>query len=126
MALAALDVETDSARERAAHPMPSHLHHAIESADRKLDVARDTFEGHPGSIGAEALKLLAEAERIRMDLGQSLGRSADAVPVIQEHHREQARAMAERVALLASEALSVARRDIGASRHAVGVRGGIG
>lgn len=116
---AALDAATTSTRERATAPMPpvNLLHHAVDDADRKLDVARDAIAGHPGWIGAEALMRLAESERIRIDLGHCLGGPAGAVTVIREVHRMQAMTMARSVAFLAGEALRLARRDIDASRR---------
>lgn len=116
---AALEAAMAAARERATRPLPpvNHVHHAIEDADRKLDVARDAIAGHPGWIGAEALTRLAESERIRVDLHHSLGTSAATAIVNHEDHRKQAMAMARRVAMLAGEALHLARRDIDAARR---------
>ncbi|MBT2517681.1 hypothetical protein J7E29_09575 [Streptomyces sp. ISL-90] len=115
---AGLDAAIAAARERAARPIPplEHVHHAIDDADRQLAVARDVIAGHRGWIGADARTRLAESERIRIDLDRYLGRSAATVSVIDEDHREQAMAMARRVAYLAGEALQLARRDIDASR----------
>ena len=77
-----------------------------------------------GRISAEALTLLAESERIRIDLSHSLGSSAATVTVTDQDHREQMIAMARRVASLAGEALQLARRDIDARRrHGLGRRG---
>ena len=117
-ARAALDAAIAAARERATDliPLVNHVHHAIKDADRQLDVARDAIAGHPGWIGAEALTRLAESERIRIDLGHSLGGSAATITVTDQDHREQMIAMARRVASLAGEALHLARRDIDASR----------
>ena len=92
------------------------MHHAIRDADRQLDVARDAIARHPAWIGAEALTLLAESERIRIDLSHSLGSSAETIRVTDQDHREQMIAMARRIAYLASEALHLARRDIDACR----------
>ena len=83
---------------------------------KQLAVARDIIAGHRGWIGADARTRLAESERIRVDLDHYLGRSAAAATVIDEDHREQAMAMARRVAYLAGEALHLAGRDIDASR----------
>jgi hypothetical protein len=79
-------------------------------------VARDVIAGHRGWIGADARTRLAESERIRIDLDRFLGMPAAAATVIDEDHREQAMAMARRVAYLAGEALQLAQRDIDASR----------
>ncbi len=117
-ALAALDAAIASARERATRPIQpmAHVHHAIKDADRQLDVARDAIARHRAWIGGEALTLLAESERIRIDLSHSLGSSAETVRVTDQDHREQMIAMARSVASLAGEALHLARRDIDASR----------
>ncbi|GAA1061816.1 hypothetical protein [Agromyces bracchium] len=95
-----------------------HVLHAVRDADRRLDVARDAVAGHPGRIGAEALRRLAESERIRVDLGQVLGSAGSEVTVIvsDADHRAQVIEMARRAASLASESLSLARRDLGAMR----------
>jgi hypothetical protein len=113
-----LDAAIAAARERAARPIPplEHVRHAIDDADRQLAVARDVIAGHRGWIGADARTRLAESERIRIDLDRFLGMSAAAVTVIDEDHREQAMAMARRVAYLAGEALQLAQRDIDSSR----------
>ncbi|MCD2441433.1 hypothetical protein LQ757_03980 [Agromyces sp. SYSU K20354] len=113
-----LDAAIAAARERAARPIPplEHVHHAIDDADRQLAVARDVIAGHRGWIGADARTRLAESERIRIDLDHFLGGSAASVTAIDEDHREQAMAMARRVAYLAAEALNLARRDIDSSR----------
>ncbi|MFE6254551.1 hypothetical protein [Agromyces sp. NPDC057865] len=113
-----LDAAIAAARERAARPIPplEHVRHAIDDADRQLAVARDVIAGHRGWIGADARTRLAESERIRIDLDHFLGRSAATATVIDEDHREQAMAMARRVAYLAAEALHLARRDIDSSR----------
>ncbi len=115
---AGLDAAIAAARERAARPIPplEHVRHAIDDADRQLAVARDIIAGHRGWIGADARTRLAESERIRVDLDHYLGTSAAAATVIDEDHREQAMAMARRVAYLAGEALRLAQRDIDASR----------
>ena len=115
---AGLDAAIAAARERAARPIPplEHVRHAIDDADRQLAVARDVIAGHRGWIGADARTRLAESERIRIDLDRFLGMSAAAVTVIDEDHREQAMAMARRVAYLAGEALQLAQRDIDSSR----------
>lgn len=115
---AALDAALAAARERETSPIPrvGHVRHAIEDADRLLDVARDAIAGHPGWIGAEALTRLAESERIRVDLGHALGGPTATITVTVDAHREQVIAMARRVAHLASESLQLARRDIEATR----------
>ena len=117
-ARAALDAAITAARERATDliPLVNHVHHAIKDADRQLDVARDAITGHPGWISPEALMRLAESERIRIDLGHSLGSPAAIITMTDQDHREQMIAMARRVASLAGEALHLARRDIDASR----------
>ena len=104
-----------SARARPIPPL-EHVRHAIDDADRQLAVARDVIAGHRGWIGADARTRLAEAERIRIDLDRFLGTPAAAATAIDEDHREQAMAMARRVAFLAGEALQLAQRDIDASR----------
>jgi len=115
---AGLDAAIAAARERAARPIPplEHVRHAIDDADRQLAVARDVIAGHRGWIGADARTRLAESERIRIDLDRYLGTSAAAATVIDEDHREQAMAMARRVAYLANDALQLAQRDINSSR----------
>ena len=115
---AGLDAAIAAARERAARPIPplEHVRHAIDDADRQLAVARDVIAGHRGWIGADARTRLAESERIRIDLDRYLGTSAAASTVIDEDHREQAMAMARRVAYLANDALQLAQRDINSSR----------
>lgn len=115
---AGLDEAIAKARERAARPIPplEHVRHAIDDGDRQLAVARDVIAGHRGWIGADARTRLAEAERIRIDLDRYLGTSASAATSIDEDHREQAMAMARRVAFLAGEALQLAQRDIDSSR----------
>jgi hypothetical protein len=113
-----LDAAIAAARERAARPIPplEHVRNAIDDADRQLAVARDVIAGHRGWIGADARTRVAEAERIRIDLDRYLGTSAAAATAIDEDQREQALAMARRVAFLASEGLQLAQRDIDASR----------
>jgi hypothetical protein len=115
---AGLDAAIAAARERAARPIPplEHVRHAIDDADQQLAIARDIIAGHRGWIGADARTRLAESERIRVDLDRFLGRSAATATAIDEDDREQAMAMARRVAYLAGEALHLARRDIDASR----------
>jgi len=113
-----LDAAIAAARERAARPIPpiEHVRHAIDDADRQLAVSRDVIAGHRGWIGADARTRVAEAERIRIDLDRYLGTSASAATTIDEDQREQALAMARRVAFLANEGLQLAQRDIDASR----------
>jgi hypothetical protein len=113
-----LDAAIAAARERAARPIPplEHVRNAIDDADRQLAVARDVIAGHRGWIGADARTRVAEAERIRIDLDRYLGTSAAAATAVDEDQREQALAMARRVAFLASEGLQLAQRDIDASR----------
>ncbi|WP_235508411.1 hypothetical protein [Agromyces sp. Soil535] len=125
-ARAVLDAAITAARERATDliPLVSHVHHAIKDADRQLDVARDAIAGHPGWIGAEALTRLAESERIRIDLGHSLGSSTATITVTDQDHRERVIAMARRAASLASESLYLARRDIDAFRSQRSTRWG--
>ncbi|QAY72149.1 hypothetical protein ET445_01165 [Agromyces protaetiae] len=115
---AGLDAAIAAARERAARPIPpvEHVLHAVDDADRQLAVARDLIAGHRGWIGADARTRLAEAERIRVDLDRFLGTSASAATSIDEDLREEAMAMARRVAYLAGEAIQLARRDIDSSR----------
>ena len=117
-ARAALDAAITAARERATDlsPLVNHVHHAIKDADRQLHIARDAVTGHQGWISPEALMRLAESERIRIDLGHSLGSPAAITTMTDQDHREQMIAMARRVASLAGEALHLARRDIDASR----------
>ncbi|MGX1701317.1 hypothetical protein [Microbacterium sp. NPDC055357] len=113
-----LDAAIATARERAARPIPplEHVRHSIDDSDRQLAVARDVIAGHRGWIGADARTRLAEAERVRVDLDRYLGTSASVVTQIDEDDREQAMAMARRVAFLAGEALQLAQRDIDAAR----------
>jgi hypothetical protein len=121
----ALDAAIAAARERAARPIPplEHVRHAIDDADRQLAVTSDVIAGHRGWIGADARTRLAEAERIRVDLDRYLGTSASAATTIDEDHREQAMAMARRIAFLAAEGLQLAQRDIDASRPDGGPQG---
>ena len=105
----ALDDAVAKARHRAEHPLPAvaQVQHALDDADRQLGVARGLIAGHRGWIGADARTRLAEAERLR----------ADVPALIQpEDTREQALAAARRVAMLASEALQHAQRDIDSAR----------
>src|SRR5918993_1474632 len=117
-ARAALAAAITADRERATDliPLVNHVHHAIKDADRRLDVARDAIAGHPGWVGAEALRRLAESERTRIDLGHALGSAAPTIAVPNTDHREHVIAMARRVASLADEALQMARRDLDAVR----------
>ncbi|MEV4774343.1 hypothetical protein LTA6_003636 [Microbacterium sp. LTA6] len=105
----ALDEAIAKARHREQNPLPTvqHVQHAIDDADRQLGVARGLIAGHRGWIGADARTRLAEAERLRVDLPALL-------PA--EDTREEALAVARRVAHLASEALQLAQRDIDSSR----------
>jgi flavin-binding protein dodecin len=114
----ALDEAIAKARARAARPIPplEHVRHSIDDADRQLAVTRDVISGHRGWIGADARTRVAEAERVRIDLDRYLGTSAAAATEIDEDHREQAMAMARRVAFLSAEALQLAQRDIDSSR----------
>ncbi|TQJ32692.1 hypothetical protein [Microbacterium sp. SLBN-146] len=114
----ALDEAIAKARARAARPIPplEHVRHSIDDADRQLAVTRDVISGHRGWIGADARTRIAEAERVRIDLDRYLGTSASAATNIDEDHREQAMAMARRVAFLSAEALQLAQRDIDSSR----------
>ncbi|MDE0547295.1 hypothetical protein [Microbacterium sp. C7(2022)] len=115
---AGLDAAVAAARERAARPVVdlAHVRHAMDDAARQLAVARDVIAGHRGWIGADARTRLAEADRLSADLDQYLGASASMVTTIDEDHREQALAMARRIAFLAGEALQLAQRDINNSR----------
>ncbi|WP_217184474.1 hypothetical protein [Streptomyces sp. AC495_CC817] len=105
---AALDDAIAKARHRAENPLPSvqQVQHAIDDADRQLGVTRGLISGHRGWIGADARTRLAEAERLRSDLPSPQP----------EDTREEALALARRVAHLASEALQLAQRDIDSSR----------
>jgi len=109
---AALDAAVAAARERAARPIPpeSHVHNAIDDADRQLGVARSVISGHRGWIGADARTRLAEAERVRLDLAPLVGAP------IPEDDREKALADARRCGAFAAEALQLAQRDIDSSR----------
>lgn len=122
---AALDAAVDQAQRRAARPVPdyAHVRHAIDDADRQLAIARDVIAGHRGWIGADARTRLAEAERVRSELDTHLGASAALVTDIPDEHREQALDSARRSAFLASEALTLAQRDIDSSRPS-GPQGG--
>ena len=114
-----LDAAIAAARERAARPIPSpeQVRHSMDDADRQLAVARDVIAGHRGWIGADARTRLAEAERVRADLQQLVGSAAaSGAAVVAEDHREQALGLSRRVAFLASEALTLAQRDIDNSR----------
>ncbi|GGI45838.1 hypothetical protein BCL57_001536 [Agromyces flavus] len=113
-ATAALDAATAAVRERAGRPIPSlvQVQRAIDDADRQLDVAREVIAGHSGWIGPEALKRLAEAERIRVDLALFLGNAETTIASRDGEHRARVVAMAGRLAELAAEALRLARRDI--------------
>lgn len=105
----ALDAAIAVAREREARPLPTveQIRHALDDADRQLAVARSVIAGHRGWIGADARTRLAEAERLRVDI--------EALPA-GEDSRDTAFQMARRAALLASEALQLAQRDIDSSR----------
>lgn len=105
----ALDEVIARAHHRAQHPLPSvaQVQHALDDADRQLGVARGLIAGHRGWIGADARTRLAEAERLRTDVPTMIA---------PEETREQALAAARRVAMLASEALQYAQRDIDSSR----------
>ncbi|MDJ1112964.1 hypothetical protein [Microbacterium dauci] len=108
---AALDAAVAKARERAERPIPaeSHVHHAIDDADRQIGVARSVISGHRGWIGADARTRLAEAERIRGELMAFAG-------PIAEDDRERAMTLARRAGQLAGQALELAQRDIDSSR----------
>lgn len=115
----ALDDAIAAARERAARPIPSpeQVRHGIDDADRQLAVVRDVIAGHRGWIGADARTRLAEAERLRADLDHLVGSAAaTGAAAVAEDDREQALALARRVAFLAGEALTLAKRDIDSSR----------
>ena len=105
----ALDDAIAKAQYRMEHPLPSvdQVQHALDDADRQLGVARGLIAGHRGWIGADARTRLAEAERLRVDVPGMIAA---------EDTREQALSSARRVALLASEALQLAQRDIDSSR----------
>ena len=105
----ALDDAIAKAQYRMEHPLPSvdQVQHALDDADRQLGVARGLIAGHRGWIGADARTRLAEAERLRVDVPGMIA---------SEDTREQALSSARRVALLASEALQLAQRDIDSSR----------
>lgn len=114
-----LDAALAAERERAARPIipPEQVRHAIDDADRQLAVARDVVAGHRGWIGADARTRLAEAERTRTDLDEFIGQRASVGTLpVPEEQREQALALARRVAYLANESLQLARRDIDAGR----------
>ncbi|WP_395245501.1 hypothetical protein ACGGZK_06730 [Agromyces sp. MMS24-K17] len=124
---AALDASIVAAHATARDQTPDavpprlHLHEAIIRADRQLDVARDLIAGHAGRIGPEALTRLAESERIRVELGHSLGSGAiggsTTIAAIDDGSRARAIEMADRVVLLATEALRRAREDLAAVRR---------
>ncbi|WP_375384762.1 hypothetical protein [uncultured Microbacterium sp.] len=113
----ALDAAIAVAQQRAAHPLPTveQIRHAVDDADRQLAVARSVIAGHRGWIGADARTRLAEAERIRVDMEALPGGEDSLEPAFQ---------MARRSALLASEALQLAQRDIDSSRPQNGGWGG--
>jgi len=121
-ARSALDAAATAARERRTRSTstmsPANLlQRAIQDADRKLGIARDTVTAHPGCIGHEALTRLAEAERTRIDLGYCLGASATStVTTSDQRHGDRVLAMARRAAWLASESAQLARRDLDAFR----------
>ncbi len=121
-ARARLDAAIAAARERAARPVVllDHVRRAITRADRELEVARDAIARHPGRIGIEAFTCLAQSERIRADLRHYLGGYMATTTTMMDldlDRRAQVITMAERVASLASETVSLARRDIEASRR---------
>lgn len=106
---AALDAAIATAIERARRPLPpvEVVRHAVADADHQLSVAGSLITGHRGWIGADARTRLAEAERVRVELG----------PLVEpEDTREQALQMARRAGSLAAEALRLAQRDIDAAR----------
>lgn len=113
----ALDAAIAVAQERLARPLPTveQIRHAVDDADRQLAVARSVIAGHRGWIGADARTRLAEAERIRLDMENLSGDEDSLEPAFQ---------MARRTALLASEALQLAQRDIDSSRPQDGGWGG--
>ncbi|KAA9111201.1 hypothetical protein [Microbacterium rhizomatis] len=113
----ALDAAIAAAQQRAANPLPTveQIRHAVDDADRQLAVARSVIAGHRGWIGADARTRLAEAERIRLDMEALPGGEDSLEPAFQ---------MARRAALLASEALQLAQRDIDSSRPQDGGWGG--
>ncbi|MET4158436.1 hypothetical protein [Agromyces sp. PvR057] len=117
-ARSALDAAMTAVRERETRSRrtmspASLLQRAIQDADRKLGIARDTVTAHPGCIGDEALTRLAEAERTRIDLGLCLGASVTStVTASGERHGDRMLAMTRRVASLASESVQLARRDL--------------
>lgn len=115
---AVLDAAIAAAREHATPPIPpaALVHHTIADADRLIDAARDAIGGHRGRIGPDALRRLAESERIRIDLAHSLGNPAATITAIDQEYRAQLIAMARRAASLANEAAHLARRDIAAFR----------
>ncbi|EYT55998.1 hypothetical protein H490_0105195 [Leucobacter sp. UCD-THU] len=99
----------DAARERAARPIPSrqHVQHDVDTADRSIGVAAGLINGHRGWIGADARTRLAEAQRLRAEIG--------GVPDSEET-REHVQQLARRTAHLANEAVQLAQRDIDSSR----------
>ncbi len=103
------NADLDTARERAARPVPSQeqVDHAVDDADRQLAVARGLITGHRGWIGADARTRFVEAERLRS--GIPLG-------PIAEDDRETTLATARRAGGLAAESLQLAQRDIEQSR----------
>ena len=111
---ARLDAAVAAERERATHPivLVDHVRRAITHADRELDVARDAIAGHPGRIGPEALTRLAESERLRIDLGHYLSNADVTISMMDLDRRAQVISLAERVASLASESQTLARRDL--------------
>lgn len=115
----ALDAAIATARHRAENPLPTlgQVQHSLDDADRQLGVARGLIAGHRGWIGADARTRLAEAERLRVDVNQL-------IPA--EETREEALHAARRVAMLASEALQLAQRDIDSARPQQEYGGGWG
>ena len=107
--VSAANAALDAARERAARPIPSaeHVHHEIAAADRAIGVAASLVDGHRGWIGADARTRLAEAQRLRDEIGT--------MPAT-EDTRERAQHLAREATRLANDAVRLAQRDIDSAR----------
>lgn len=100
----------DVARAHAARPtIPfAQVEHAIAAADHAIGVTSGVIDGHRGWIGAEARTRLSEARRLRQEIAT--------MHATEETH-EQALQLAHRASALANDALTLAQRDIDASRY---------
>ncbi|MGO3147410.1 MAG: hypothetical protein ACTIJ6_07005 [Leucobacter sp.] len=111
--LSAANAALDHAREHAARPVIplEQVQHAVSAADHAIGIAAGLIDGHRGWIGADARTRLSEARRLHSDL---------LVLPTTEDTREEALRLARTSSALAEDALSLAQRDIDASRPNAG------